>query len=133
MPLAPPTTDDGAAIRSPFGQRPGYLSSMLFDFDRAGEDAWLAGVSYRLDAINLPDWSLVLTHVEGNDSRVALTGASLNDQKETDLTVDWKPKAGTFSGCWLRLRYAAGKEGDNDLSQWRITFNYEVKRGGDRQ
>jgi hypothetical protein len=131
--LAGTTTDDGAAIRSPFGQRPSYLSSMLFDFDRAGEDAWLAGVSYRLDAFSLPSWSFVLTHAEGDDSRLALTGAELADQSETDLTVDWRPKDGTFKGCWLRLRYAAGSEGAIDLSQWRITFNYEVKPGAAHQ
>lgn len=131
--LAGTTTDDGGQIRSPFGQRPSYLASMLFDFDRAGEDAWLASVSYRLDAFSLPSWSFVLTHTEGHDSRLALTGAELADQRETDLTVDWRPQAGTFAGCWLRLRYAAGSEGDVDLSQWRITFNYEVKAGSHHQ
>jgi hypothetical protein len=125
--LAGTTTDDGAQIRSPFGQRPSYASSMLFDFDRAGEDAWLAGVSYRLDDVGLPGWSFVLTRGEGSDSQVALTGARLADQSETDLTVDWRPQGGTFAGCWLRLRYATGSEGAIDLSQWRVTFNYELK------
>src|SRR4030095_10137236 len=55
--LAGTTTDDGAAIRSPFGQRPSYLSSMTLECERAGEDAWLAGVSYRLDPFRLPSWS----------------------------------------------------------------------------
>jgi hypothetical protein len=103
---------------------------MLFDFDRASEDAWLAGVSYRLDAFKLPSWSFILSHVEGAGARNAATGTRLADRRETDLTVDFRPQAGMFERLWLRLRYADGKEGRAELTQWRLTFNYEIRAGG---
>ena len=127
--LAGTTTGDGAGIRSPFGQRPSYLSLMLFNFDRADEDAWLAGVSYRLDELGLPSCSFVVNYAEGAGAHDPTTHAALNDARETDLTLDYRPKSGTLEGLWLRLRYAEGRLGSQDMSQWRVTFNYELKRG----
>ena len=40
------STDSGAQIRSPWGSYPGYIGLMQKDFNRADEDAWLAGLSY---------------------------------------------------------------------------------------
>jgi hypothetical protein len=37
-------TDDGAGIRNPYGDYPGYLSLMIERFNRADED--VAGASY---------------------------------------------------------------------------------------
>jgi len=120
-------TGAGADIRSPFGQRPSYLSMMLFEFDRANEDAWLAGVSYRLDALGLPNWSFVVNHVEGESARDAVSHASLDDRHETDITIDWRPRQGELDGLWLRLRYADGRDGARGLAQWRLTLNYEIR------
>jgi hypothetical protein len=122
-------TGASADIRSPFGQRPSYLSMMLFDFDRADEDAWLAGVSYRLDALELPSWSFVVNHVEGKGARDPVSHTSLNDRHETDITIDCRPQQGELDGLWLRLRYADGMDGARKLAQWRLTLNYEIQSG----
>lgn len=127
--LAATQTADGAAIRSPFGQRPSYLSMMLFDFDRAHEDAWLGSVSYRLDDLGLHGWSFVLNHVEGHGAQNPVQHSYLADHRETDLTIDYRPLRGPLEGLWLRLRYADGSEGCRNLHQWRATFNYEIKGG----
>jgi hypothetical protein len=127
--LAASTTGRGAAIRSPFGQRPTYLSLMLFDFDRADEDAWLAGVSYRLDGFGLPSWSFVVNHAEGHGAYNPASRAHLDDRRETDVTVDYRPKSGVLDGLWLRVRYAWASEGSRDLHQWRATMNYDIKPG----
>jgi outer membrane porin, OprD family len=102
---------------------------MLFDFDRAHEDAWLGGVSYRLDDLGLHGWSLVLNHVEGHGAQNPVQHAYLADHRETDLTVDYRPQRGALEGLWLRLRYAHGSEGCRNLHQWRAIFNYEIKGG----
>jgi hypothetical protein len=92
--LAATTTGSDAGIRSPFGQRPSYLSLMLFDgFDRGSEDAWLVGMSYRLDDFALPSWSFVINHAESQSARDPRTGADLNDLHETDFTVDYRPES----------------------------------------
>ena len=126
--LAGTTTGSDAGIISPFGQKPSYLSLMLFDgFDRAHERAWLVGLSYRLDDFALPSWSFVLNHAEGEGARNPRTGADLPRARETDLTVDYRPTSGQLAGLWLRMRYADGSLGDQSLKQWRIILNYEIK------
>src|SRR5262249_4797841 len=40
------TTGSGAALKTPFGSWPGYLSFQEKDFDRAGENAWGLGAKY---------------------------------------------------------------------------------------
>ena len=122
-------TGTGADIRSPFGQRPSYLSMMLFDFDRADEDAWLAGVSYRLDALALPSWSFVVNHVAGKGARDPISHVSVSDRRETDVTIDFRPQQGELDGLWLRLRYADATDGARNLAQWRLTLNYEIQSG----
>jgi hypothetical protein len=120
-------TGPGADIRSPFGQRPSYLSMMLFEFDRANENAWLAGASYRLDALGLPSWSFVVNHVEGEAARDFLSHDALDSRRETDITIDYRPKRGNLDGLWLRLRYAEGADGARKLAQWRLILNYEIR------
>jgi hypothetical protein len=127
--LAGTTTGSDAGIRSPFGAKPSYLSLMLFDFDRARERAWLVGLSYRLDDLELPSWSFVLNHAEGQGARDPNTGAALDRRRETDITLDYRPQSGKLEGLWLRLRYADGRDGRLRLHQWRVILNYVVQFG----
>ena len=100
---------------------------MLFNFDRAGEEGWLAGISYRLGAVGLPSWSLVVNRGEGKGARDPMTHGALDDRREVDVTLDYRPSSGAREGLWLRLRYADASDGALDLSQWRVTLNYEIK------
>lgn len=125
--LAATRTGEGTAIRSPFGQRPSYLALMLYDFDRAGEDAWLAGFSYRLDELGLPGWSLVANHAEGRRARDPSTQQRLTTRRENDFTLDYRPMQGSLSGLWLRLRHASADDGSLTPRQWRVVLNYELK------
>jgi hypothetical protein len=127
--LAGTATGSEAGIRSPFGAKPSYLSLMLFDFDRARERAWLVGLSYRLDDLALPGWSVVLNHAEGHGARDPDTGVDLDRRRETDFTLDYRPQSGKLEGLWLRLRYADGRDGDQRLQQWRAILNYVIEFG----
>ena len=83
---------------------------------------------YRLDDFALPSSSFVLYHAEGEGARVPKTGADLPRARETDLTLDYRPTSGKLEGLRLRMRYADGSLGDQDLKQWRVTLNYyEIK------
>jgi hypothetical protein len=66
--LAYTKTGDGAKIKSPFGGRPGYTSSVLNDFDRANQKAWRASLSFHFDAIGLPHWITNRTTAAGRVS-----------------------------------------------------------------
>ncbi len=126
--LAYTDTDGGAKIRSPFGGRPGYTSSMLRDFDRASEKAWRVGLSYHFDALGLPGWSANLNYTRGRDAANDEFPIQLADNREIDYTVDFKPDSGRWVGLWLRIRYATVREDDRGevASQLRIIVNYTV-------
>ena len=124
--LAYTRTDDGAKIKSPFGGRPGYTTSMLNDFDRANEKAWRGSLSFHFDAIGLPDWSFNASHIRGKDAIEDNSFLPLGDIRETDITLDYKPEHGRLRGLWFRVRYARLKEdGEGEVAnQVRIILNY---------
>jgi hypothetical protein len=127
--LAGTITGAGAAIQSPFGQRPSYNSLMLFNFDRARERSWRIGFSNRLDWTGVEGLSFVLNYAQGEGARDPSTGADLPRRRETDLTLDYRPKAGKLEGLWLRLRTAHGRDGDDWKRELRVILNYEVSMG----
>jgi outer membrane porin, OprD family len=120
-------TDDNDGIRSPYGGRPGYLSMMLEDFDRADEDAWLIGLAYDFSNIGIKGLSAYTNYVEGNtpDSGNAVSA----DQSEWDITVDYRPEISILEGLWFRYRYASLDQdgpGAIDKVDNRIILNWEI-------
>ena len=120
-------TDEGARIRNPYGGYPGYISLMLRDFNRAGEDAWLIGLSYDFADIGLRGLSGFVNYASGNtpDSGVAATP----DEDELDFTLDYRPPKGLFERFWLRARAAFVDQhgaGANDVNDFRLILNYTL-------
>ncbi len=128
MSLAYTETDDNAKIKSPFGGRPGYTSSMLRDFDRAGEEAWRVGLSYHFDALGLPGWSGNINYTSGRNAVNDDFPIQLSDNREIDYTLDFKPDNGRWAGLWLRIRYANVREdGSGEVAnQLRLIVNYSL-------
>ena len=120
-------TDNDSRIRSPFGSYPGYLSLMIKDFNRAGEDAWLVGLAYDFAEAGLPGVSGFLNYAEGYTQNSNSTG--FPDQRELDLTLDIRPTRALWKGLWLRLRHArVDQDGNlaNDVRDWRMILNYAL-------
>jgi len=120
-------TDDEAGIQNPFGGYPGYISLIVRDFDRAGEDAWLLGASYDFKHIGLPGLSGFVNYASGDtpDSGIAASP----DETELNFTLDFRPNGGFFDGFWLRARAAFVDEkgtGSNDLEDYRLILNYSI-------
>lgn len=122
------TTDEGAGIRSPFGGDPSFLSIMQRDFNRAGENAWIASLSYNFSRLGLEGLSAFANYAEGYGAIDADTGAPLPDRREFDVTVDYRVKKGLLRGFWLRLRASVldvdGREKTSD--EVRAIINYEI-------
>ena len=120
--------DKNAAIRSPFGGRPGFTSGMIYDFDRAGEDAWRVRLSQNFTRFGMPGVSLEIDYTEG---RNALTddGAPLSNESAWTLTADVQPQRGVLKGLWLRLRYGEGDRGNTipDRRELRLILNYTLR------
>lgn len=126
--LAMSSTSDDAAIRSPYGGYPGYLSMMRVDFNRAGELAWLVGFSYDFKRIGVPGLTAFTKFARGTSARDSLTGASLPNRQEFDVTADYRVPEGRLKGFWIRLRYAfLDVDGDADPAHdFRAILNYEI-------
>ena len=127
--LAFSSTDDDARIRNPFGGYPGYLSLMIESFNRADEDAWLVGASYDFSRVGAPGLSSFINYAEGNTPD---SGANASpDQRELDITVDYRFQSAALSGLWLRARAAFVDEDDDvagasDVDDIRIILNYDL-------
>jgi hypothetical protein len=117
-------TATGAAIRSPFGTYPGYLSLMEKDFNRAGESAWLAGLAYDLKNLSLPGLSVALNYAHGYGAR----DATAPEEAEFDITVDYRIQHGPLRGLWLRIRngYVDFNRQGGSSNTVRLIVNYEL-------
>ncbi len=127
--LAYSSTHEDSGIRSPFGSYPGYLSLIVKDFDRAGEDAWLVGLSYDFSGLGWSGLSAFVNYAEGDTPDQGPT-ASL-DQEELDVTVDYRFQSRPLKGLWLRARAAFVNQdeavaGADDLDDYRLILNYEL-------
>nr|MBP6627628.1 OprD family outer membrane porin [Arenimonas sp.] len=92
-------------LQSPFGGPPNYLSIIVDNFDRAGEESYLVGLSYDLSDLGVPGLSFMTNIADG---RTPDTGPNASpDETEYDLTVDYRvPKDRKLSGLWVRVRGA---------------------------
>jgi len=125
--LAFTSTDSNSDIRSPFGGYPGYCSVVNKDFDRAGEDAWLVGLSYDFGSIGIDGLSGFTNYVRGNTPDSG--SAASPDQEEFDITVDYRLNYNTPKGIWLRVRSAFVNQkgpGAQDSKEIRIILNYKL-------
>ena len=126
--LAASTTDEGGNIQKPYGNPANYLSIIINDFDRAGEDAFSVGYSYDFGQVGAGKLSL-FTNVVWGDTPDAGPIAS-PDASELDLTVDWRLNRGWSEKVWVRLRAAWVNQdddfpGSDDLFDFRIIVNYD--------
>jgi len=120
------TTSNDRRIISPYGGYPGYISLMLNDFNLAGEEAFLIGLSYSFDKLGL-DWlSFYTNFAYGYDAIDPEVKESLPDQKEFNITLDLTPKLFDNRDLWLRVRYANVEvDGENEsINDFRVILNY---------
>jgi hypothetical protein len=125
--LAHTSTDSNAGIISPWGGRPSYLSIMLQDFDRADEDGWLIGMSTDFRSLNLKGLGTFVNYAVGNTPDSGRNASP--DQKEFDITLEYRREEGLLEGLSMRLRYAkVNQDGinGNDISDLRAIVNYTL-------
>lgn len=124
--LARTSTTNNAGIQSNWGGDPSYISIMIKNFDRAGEDAWLLGLSSDFRYFGDTGFSGFINYAWGDTPD---NGSDVSpDQSEFDLTLDFKPRSGVAKGLWFRLRAAFvdqdGADG-KDLRDIRLIANYD--------
>lgn len=122
------STDEDGGIRKPFGGTPSFLSLMVRDFDRAGESGWLLEISSDFRSLGINGWSAFIKAAWGDTPDSGL--AASPDQRELDITVDYRFQQRLLKGLWIRAR-AAFLDQENgpdkqDINEFRIIANYEI-------
>jgi hypothetical protein len=126
--LAASKAGDGYALQSPFGGPPNYLSIIVDNFDRAGEDAVMIGASYDFKDAGGKGLSMFTNISTG---RTPDSGPNASpDETEYDLTVDYRFAKDVAEGLWIRLRGAwidqdERESGGDDFFDFRIIVNYD--------
>ena len=121
-------TDEGGNIQKPYGNPANYLSVIINDFDRAGEDAFSVGYSRDLGQVGPGALSFFANVVWGNTPDSGPIASP--DNTEFDLTVDWRLNEGWSEKLWVRfrgawVRYDSDYPGTDDLFDFRIIVNYD--------
>ncbi len=92
MRIACSSTSKDRVIISPYGGYPGYISHIIENFNRAGEKAFLVGFSHDFDLENIDGLSFFTNYAIGYDAVNSGDGSSLPNQREFDITVDYRPE-----------------------------------------
>ena len=100
---------------------------MLFDFDRAHEEAFRIGLSQNLAKYGLPGIGLIVNYTKGRNAKTD-GGVPLPDEDVISVTADFRPEKGFFKGLWLRVRYAEGDRGSPAANRRdvRVILNYSL-------
>jgi hypothetical protein len=124
-------TGDEAALLTPYGTYPGYMSFQERDFDRAREKAWGVGGKYDfgkgtlLGDFRLPGVVAGVRYAEGTDAINPSTGAGLPRVREGDLDITWNIP--WVQGLQFRFRNAyVAESGQRVLQGFRLILNYEL-------
>jgi hypothetical protein len=129
--LAGSSTGSERGIQKPYGNPANYLSVIVDDFDRAGEDAWMIGGNHNFGRIGRGDFSMFANIVQGDTPDTGSTASP--DETEYDLTADYRFKEGPANRLWIRVRAALidqdEAEGGDDFLDFRIIVNWDLTIG----
>jgi hypothetical protein len=121
------STGDERGMFKPYGNPSNYLSVVVDDFDRAGENAWLLGITYDFGQVGPGSLSTFANVVHGDTPDSGAIASP--DETEYDLTLDWYLNRSWSDRIWIRVRGAwvdqDGDAGGNDFFDFRIIVNYD--------
>jgi hypothetical protein len=121
-------TSRGADMQSPWSGYPGYTSVQVQDFNRAGENAFMAKLSYDFTRLGLEGVAAYVLFVHGWSRVDPSTKDPVPNENEFDADLQWRPPWRFLKGLWLRVRYANVRqyqEPKNRLNDFRVIVNYD--------
>lgn len=120
-------TANGSDMRNPWGGHPGYTSSQVQDFYRAGESAVLLKAAYDMSRHGFQGLTGYALWVHGSG-----VAAPRYNEDEYDFNLQWTPGSNWgLRGLSFRLRYARIEQrggGDPSIDDFRFIVNYDFPR-----
>jgi hypothetical protein len=125
--LGASTTGHEKGIQKPYGNPANYLSVIVEDFDRAGENAWMIGGNYSFERLGPGELSMFANIVTGDTPDTGPVASP--DETEYDMTADYRVKEGLAKNLWVRVRAAYVDQdeavGGDDFFDFRIIVNWD--------
>ncbi len=119
----------GFAIQTPWSGNPFYTDALIQPFNRAGESAFTAGLSYVLAPLGLPGVGASVFYFRGWTDAPAAGLPVLED--EWNFNFDWRPDWKPLKGFWLRASYGQAKIDQSGVrstvDEVRLIANYSLK------
>jgi len=118
---------NGAAIQSPYGNYPAFISQLISNFNQASERAWLVGFSYDFRGVGLPGFAADLEYSQGSNAVNALTRAALPNERELDLSLTYTVQERVLRGLRFDAKGAILGHANSGSTtyQLRLSLNYE--------
>jgi len=117
------------AIQTPWSANPFYTDAQIQAFQRPGEQAFMAGLSYVMTPIGLPGVAASVFYFNGSTGSPA-AGPPLVEN-EWDFNLEWRPNWKPLQGLWLRARYGTSSVWQNNtrtnIDEVRLILNYNIK------
>lgn len=118
----------GADLQNPWSSYPGYTSVQVQDFNRAGESALIAKLSYDFTPLGLEGLTAYALFVHGWGRVDSSTGLSVANENEFNADLQWRPKWKSLKGLWFRVRYANVHQYEapgSTINDFRVIVNYD--------
>ena len=126
--LAWSRTAHGADLQNPWSGNPGYSGAMIQKFNRAGEQALLARLSYDFRRLGVEGLTAYALFVHGASRVAPTTRSAVPNENEVDLDVQWRPAWKGLTGLWLRARYGHVEQYQgpkNAMTEYRLVVSYD--------
>ena len=119
----------GADLQNPWSGHPGYTSVQVQSFNRAGENAFMARVSYDFARLGLEGIAAYALFVHGWGRIDPSTKDPVANENEFDADIQWRPQWKSLKGLWFRVRYANVHQYEgpkNTINDFRVIVNYDL-------
>ena len=122
--LAYTTTTNDTNMRNPWSSYPGYTSSQVQDFNRAGEQAFTIKASLNYAKLRMPGLTTYALWTHG----WSVSSSVGPEYDEYDLDLQWRPARPALTGLSFRARIGLVNERGGEhttLSDYRFVVNYD--------
>jgi outer membrane porin, OprD family len=122
---------DDASLLKPFGSSPSYTSMIISSFTRAGEQGYVASLSYDLSHVGLQGLKVHAGWGTGVDAIDPDTGRAASDRNELDFRLEYEPHGGPLEGLQLKLEHvniwaSEASNPSDELKEFRAIANYKL-------